>query len=105
MKKGVGRAVFSQIVQVSYYWRHPLCSNSLAPSKVFRFRRLTFKGTVSRNLPPVALTPVANLPPASTTLAKMVEKFATGVVDTGGEFAKNFETVQTVYSTLTLGGN
>jgi hypothetical protein len=27
------------------------------------------------------------LPPVSTTLAKMVEKFATGVVDTGGKFA------------------
>jgi hypothetical protein len=36
------------------------------------------------NLLPVSLTPVANLPPVSTTLAKMVEKFATGVVDTGG---------------------
>jgi hypothetical protein len=35
-------------------------------------------------LPPVSLTPVANLPPVSTTLAKMVEKFATGVVDIGG---------------------
>jgi hypothetical protein len=33
------------------------------------------------------LTPVAKLPPVSTTLAKMVEKFATGVVDTGGKFA------------------
>jgi hypothetical protein len=30
---------------------------------------------------------VANLPPVSTTLAKMVEKFATGVADTGGKFA------------------
>jgi len=27
---------------------------------------------------------VANLPPVSTTLAKMVEKFAGGVVDAGG---------------------
>jgi hypothetical protein len=27
------------------------------------------------------------LPPVSTTLAKMVEKFATGVADTGGKFA------------------
>jgi hypothetical protein len=32
------------------------------------------------------LTPVANLPPVSTTLAKMVEKFAAGVADTGGKF-------------------
>jgi hypothetical protein len=36
------------------------------------------------NLPPVLLTPVANLPPVSTTLAKLVEKFAAGVADTGG---------------------
>ena len=27
------------------------------------------------------------MPPVSTTLAKMVEKFATGDADTGGEFA------------------
>jgi hypothetical protein len=33
------------------------------------------------------LTPVANFPPVSTTLAKLVEKFATGVVDTGSNFA------------------
>jgi hypothetical protein len=33
------------------------------------------------------LTPAANLPLVSTTLAKMVEKFATGVADTGGKFA------------------
>jgi hypothetical protein len=32
----------------------------------------------------VSLTPVANLPPVSTTLAKLVAKFAAGVVDTGG---------------------
>jgi hypothetical protein len=38
-------------------------------------------------LPPVSLTPVANLPPVSTRLAKLMEKFATGVVDTGGIFA------------------
>ncbi len=38
------------------------------------------------NLPPVSLTPVANLPPVSTTLAKMVEIFATGVADIGGKF-------------------
>ncbi len=33
------------------------------------------------------VTPVANLPPVSTTQAKLVAKFATGVVDTGGKFA------------------
>jgi hypothetical protein len=40
---------------------------------------------LAANLPP--LTPVANLPLVSTTLAKLVAKFAAGVVDTGGKFA------------------
>jgi hypothetical protein len=31
------------------------------------------------------LIPVAKLPPVSTTLAKLVAKFAIGVNDTGGE--------------------
>jgi hypothetical protein len=35
----------------------------------------------------VSTTPVANLPPVSTTLAKMVEKFANSVADTGGKFS------------------
>ncbi len=30
----------------------------------------------SGNLPPVSLTPAANLPPVSTTLVKLVAKFA-----------------------------
>jgi hypothetical protein len=34
----------------------------------------------------VSLTPVANLPPVSTTLLKLVAKFATGVVDTCDKF-------------------
>jgi hypothetical protein len=38
-------------------------------------------------LPPVLLTPVANLPPVSTTLAKLVAKFSAGVDDTRGKFA------------------
>ncbi len=38
-------------------------------------------------MPPVSLTPVANLPPVSTKLGKLVAKFAAGVVDTGGKFA------------------
>jgi hypothetical protein len=43
-------------------------------------------------LPLVLLTPAANLQPVSlttisTTLEKLVAKFATGVVDTGGKFA------------------
>jgi hypothetical protein len=33
------------------------------------------------------LTPVANLPPVSTTQGELVAKFAAGVVDTGGKFA------------------
>jgi hypothetical protein len=33
------------------------------------------------------LTPAANLPPVSTTLAKLVAKFADSVADTGGKFA------------------
>jgi hypothetical protein len=37
------------------------------------------------NLPLASLTPVANLPWVSTTLGKMVENFAAGVVDTGGQ--------------------
>jgi hypothetical protein len=54
------------------------------------------------------LTPVANLPLVSTTLAKLVAKFASGVVDTGAwctltceylrEFSKKFETVLMGYS-------
>jgi hypothetical protein len=31
---------------------------------------------------------MAHLPPVSTTLAELVAKFAAGVVDTGGKFAK-----------------
>jgi hypothetical protein len=38
-------------------------------------------------LPPVSLIPEANLPQVSTTLAKLVAKFAVGVADTGGKFA------------------
>jgi hypothetical protein len=33
----------------------------------------------------LSLTPAANLPPVSTTLLKLVEKFAASVVDTGGQ--------------------
>ena len=38
-------------------------------------------------MPPVSLTPVANLPPVSTTEGELGTKFAAGVVDTGGKFA------------------
>jgi hypothetical protein len=37
-----------------------------------------------RDLPPVSLTSVANLPLVSTTPAKLVAKFAASLVDTGG---------------------
>jgi hypothetical protein len=40
--------------------------------------------TPAANLLPASLTPVANLPPVSTTLAKLVAKFAAGVLDTDG---------------------
>jgi hypothetical protein len=39
---------------------------------------------VSLILLPVSLTPVANLPPVSPTLAKLVAKFATGFIDASG---------------------
>jgi hypothetical protein len=38
-------------------------------------------------MPPLSLALVANLPQVSTTLAKLVTKFAAGVIDTGGKFA------------------
>jgi hypothetical protein len=52
------------------------------------------------NLPPVLLTQVANLPPVSTTLAKMVAKFAAGdlTFEYVREFSKKFETVLMGYS-------
>jgi hypothetical protein len=34
---------------------------------------------------------MANLPPVSTTPAKLMAKFAAGVVDTGGKFATGTE--------------
>jgi hypothetical protein len=40
---------------------------------------------------------VANLPPVSTTLAKLVEKFAAGINGTA-TFLKTFETVLMEYS-------
>jgi hypothetical protein len=47
----------------------------------------------------VSLTPVANLPPVSTTLLKLVAKFAAGVVDTGsqplaGNISENFQKIR-----------
>jgi hypothetical protein len=40
--------------------------------------------TPAANLAPISLMPVANLPLVSTTLAKLVTKFAASVVDIGG---------------------
>jgi hypothetical protein len=59
------------------------------------------------NLPPVSLTPAANLPPVSAAQGELVEKFATGVVDTGGnpltceylcKFSKKFEMTLLLFS-------
>jgi hypothetical protein len=52
--------------------------------------------TCSHCLPPVLFTPVANLPPVSTTLAKLVEKFDDSVIHIGGKFAA---------SVVDIGGN
>ncbi len=38
-------------------------------------------------MPPVSLTPVANLPSVSTTQGELVAKFAAGVVDSSSKFA------------------
>jgi hypothetical protein len=54
------------------------------------------------NLPPVSLTPVANLPQVSTTLAKLVAKFAAGVVYTGGKFAANVVDIPVVHLDLPI---
>jgi hypothetical protein len=57
---------------------------SIKIKKIFKFISSCQQfDNCSHCLPPVLLTPVANLPPVSTTLVKLVEKFATGVVDTG----------------------
>ncbi len=55
-------------------------------------------------LTPVLLTPVINLSPVSTTLAKMVEKFASGVVDTGGNFAAGLVDTGGKFATGVAGG-
>jgi hypothetical protein len=45
-----------------------------------------------------------NLPPVSTTLAKMVEKFAPGVVDTGSNFAAGVVDTSGKFATGVVGG-
>jgi hypothetical protein len=42
---------------------------------------------IFNHLPLVLLTKVANLPNVSTALAKLMAKFAAGVLDTGCKFA------------------
>jgi hypothetical protein len=55
--------------------------------EIFDFRFSTCISFPKPLIIPLALTPVANLPPVSTTLEKLVDKFAAGVIDTGGKFA------------------
>jgi hypothetical protein len=57
------------------------------------FTRFFASGFFHESVSPQPLIPVANLPPVSSTLAKMVEKFAAGVFDTWEylrEFSKKF---------------
>jgi hypothetical protein len=54
-------------------------------------------------LPPVSLTQVVNLPTVSTTLAKLMAKFAAGVVDTGGKFATCVSLIPVVHLDLRNG--
>jgi hypothetical protein len=55
------------------------------------------------SLKPVAIfTPAANLPPVSTTLVKLVAKFAASVIDTSGKFATGV--VDTGGSVVDTGG-
>ncbi len=56
--------------------------------------------TPAANLPPVTLTPVANLPPVSTTQGEMVEKFAAGVVDTGGNLHLDLRISPRIYEKI-----
>ncbi len=53
----------------------------------------------------MSLTPVANLPPVSTTLLKLVAKFAAGVVDTGGNFAAGVVDTSGKFSTGVIDTN
>jgi hypothetical protein len=64
------------------------CSNDfLAPTGRGRGSQHPVPHIHRANLPPVLLTSVENLPPVSTTQGVLVDKFAAGVVDTGGKFA------------------
>jgi hypothetical protein len=45
---------------------------------------------------------VANLPPVSTTQAKLVAKFAAGVADTGGKFAAGCSLIPVVHLYLRI---
>ncbi len=70
--------------KVSAAW---YCSHYLPPVSLTPVANLPVLLIPVANLLPVSLTLVANLPQESTTLAKLLAKFAAGVVDTGGKFA------------------
>jgi hypothetical protein len=57
---------------------------------------------LSHYLSPVSLTPVANLPAVSTTLAKLVTKFAAGVVDIGGKNAASVVDTAAILTPVSL---
>ncbi len=64
---------------------------SVSPSSITAVSNF-FENSHTQLKVPVSFTPVANLPPmslipVSRTLAKLVAKFATGVIDTGCKFA------------------
>ncbi len=61
----------------------PLFATGVVYSGKFATRVVDTSG----KLPLASLTPVANLPPVSTTLVKLVAKFAIGAFDTGGNCA------------------
>ncbi len=68
-----------------FFWTPLDCIVSIQKKKIFKFILSCQQfDNCSHCLPPVTLIPVANLPPVSTTLGKLVEKFAAGVIDTGG---------------------
>jgi hypothetical protein len=58
-----------EFISLSFYRCHFCCGKYSAPSRFVTYHGLDY------------------LPPVSTTLAKLVAKFAAGVVDIGGKFA------------------
>jgi hypothetical protein len=77
--------IFNQKFFYYFFWT-PLDS-TVSIQKIFLFKVILSCqqfDNCSNCLQPVSLTPVSNLPSVSTTLAKIVEKFAASVIDTGG---------------------